>query len=41
MLASPGENVATGASLSRGKILLQSEGSEVYYRRIDLEPLTR
>ena len=34
-------NVATGASLTKGKILLQSEGAEVYYRRIDLEPLTR
>jgi hypothetical protein len=34
-------NVATGSTLSKGKILLQSEGAEVYYRRIDLEPLTR
>ena len=34
-------NVATGSGLSHGKILLQSEGAEVYYRRIDLEPLTR
>jgi Domain of Unknown Function (DUF1080) len=34
-------NVATQTSLSSGKILLQSEGAETYYRRIDLEPLTR
>jgi hypothetical protein len=34
-------NVATGATLTEGKILLQSEGAELYVRRIDLEPLAR
>jgi hypothetical protein len=34
-------NVATKSSLSKGKILLQSEGAEVFYRKVDLEPLTR
>ncbi len=29
----------TEASLTRGKINLQSEGAEVYYRAIVLEPL--
>jgi hypothetical protein len=32
-------NKCTGASLSRGKILFQSEGAEVFFRRIDLWPI--
>jgi hypothetical protein len=32
-------NEATDASVSEGKIMLQSEGAEIYFRRIDLEPL--
>jgi hypothetical protein len=32
-------NVGTNASLTDGKIMLQSEGAEIYFRRIDLEPL--
>ena len=34
-------NAGVGASLTKGKILIQSEGAEVFFRRIDLEPLTR
>jgi hypothetical protein len=34
-------NVGTRSSLTRGKILIQSEGAEMYIRRFDLEPLTR
>jgi hypothetical protein len=33
-------NQATAASPSRGKILFQSEGAEVFFRRIDLLPLS-
>lgn len=29
----------TDSSLTEGKIMLQSEGAEIYFRRIDLEPL--
>lgn len=32
-------NIGTSASLTRGKILFQSEGAEVFFRRIDLVPL--
>jgi hypothetical protein len=32
-------NEGTGASVTRGRILLQSEGAEVFYRKVDLEPL--
>ncbi|HNV01933.1 MAG TPA: DUF1080 domain-containing protein [Vicinamibacterales bacterium] len=32
-------NEATRSSLTEGKILIQSEGAEIYFRRIDLEPL--
>jgi hypothetical protein len=34
-------NEGTRSSLSEGKILIQSEGAEIYFRRIDLEPLRR
>jgi 3-keto-disaccharide hydrolase len=32
-------NAATGCSFTDGRIMLQSEGAEIYFRRIDLEPL--
>jgi hypothetical protein len=32
-------NAGTNASLTEGKIMIQSEGAEIYFRRIDLEPL--
>lgn len=32
-------NEGTRSSLTEGKILLQSEGAEIYFRRLDLEPL--
>jgi hypothetical protein len=32
-------NEATRSTFTEGKILLQSEGAEIYFRRIDLEPL--
>jgi hypothetical protein len=34
-------NAGTDASLTEGKIMLQSEGAEIYFRRIDLEPLSK
>lgn len=34
-------NQGTGASHTRGKILFQSEGAEVFFRRIDLLPLKK
>jgi Domain of Unknown Function (DUF1080) len=34
-------NVGTKVSPSRGKILFQSEGAEVFFRRIDLKPLKK
>lgn len=34
-------NHGTGASLTRGKILFQSEGAEVFFRRIELQPLKK
>jgi len=34
-------NEGTRSSLTEGRILLQSEGAEIYFRRIDLEPLKR
>ena len=33
-------NEGTRSSLGEGRILVQSEGAEIYFRRIDLEPLT-
>ncbi len=32
-------NEGTDASLTDGKIMLQSEGAEIYFRRVDVEPL--
>jgi hypothetical protein len=34
-------NVGTKASHTKGKILFQSEGAEVFFRRIDLQPLKK
>ena len=34
-------NEGTRSSLTEGQILVQSEGAEIYFRRIDLEPLRR
>ena len=34
-------NEGTRSSLTEGRILVQSEGAEIYFRRIDLEPLGR
>jgi hypothetical protein len=34
-------NVGTKASHTKGKILFQSEGAEVFFRRIDLKPLKK
>jgi hypothetical protein len=30
---------ATNSSLTEGKIMVQSEGAEIYFRRIDVEPI--
>jgi hypothetical protein len=32
-------NEGTDSSLTEGKIMIQSEGAEIYFRRLDLEPL--
>ena len=32
-------NAATNSSFTGGRIMLQSEGAEIYFRRVDLEPL--
>lgn len=32
-------NKGTGASLTKGRIVLQSEGAEVFYRKVELHPL--
>ena len=32
-------NAGTGASLSSGRIMLQSEGAEIFFRRVELSPL--
>lgn len=34
-------NEGSKASLTEGRILIQSEGAEIYYRKIDLEPLAK
>ncbi len=34
-------NAGSGSSLTKGKILVQSEGAEMYIRRFDLEPINR
>lgn len=34
-------NKGTGADPARGKILFQSEGAEIFYRRIEIRPLPR
>ncbi|HEY1379116.1 MAG TPA: family 16 glycoside hydrolase, partial [Gemmataceae bacterium] len=32
-------NAGTNANLTNGRILLQSEGAEVYFRKVELRPL--
>jgi hypothetical protein len=32
-------NEGTGASVTKGRITLQSEGAEVYYRKVEIQPL--
>ncbi|AMY11448.1 hypothetical protein LuPra_04698 [Luteitalea pratensis] len=34
-------NVGTRPSLTRGKIMIQSEGAEIFVRRVDLYPLPK
>jgi hypothetical protein len=34
-------NEGTNASVTQGRILLQSEGAEVFYRKVELEPLSK
>jgi hypothetical protein len=34
-------NEGTDASVTKGKILLQSEGAEVFYRKVELKPLAK
>jgi hypothetical protein len=34
-------NVGTNSSLTRGKIIFQSEGAEIYFRKIELTPLKK
>ncbi len=34
-------NVGTDSSLSEGKILLQSEGAEIFFRKFEIRPLTK
>jgi hypothetical protein len=34
-------NEGTGASLREGRIMIQSEGAEIYFRKIELHPLAR
>jgi hypothetical protein len=34
-------NEGVRASLTEGKILIQCEGAEIFFRRIDLEPVGR
>jgi hypothetical protein len=34
-------NVGTKSSLTEGKILFQSEGAEIFFRRIEIRPLTK
>ncbi len=34
-------NAATKSTLTKGKILIQSEGAEVFFRKIDLKPLKK
>ena len=32
-------NAGTESSWTEGKIMIQSDGAEIYFRRIDLEPI--
>ena len=34
-------NIGTKSSLTRGKILFQSEGAEILFRKIEIRPLSK
>jgi hypothetical protein len=34
-------NAATGSSLTKGKILIQSEGAEIFFRKIEIRPIVK
>ena len=34
-------NEGTSASVTKGKILLQSEGAEIFFRKVELRPLKK
>ena len=34
-------NVGAGSSLTSGKILFQSEGAEIFFRKIEVRPLRK
>jgi hypothetical protein len=34
-------NAATGSSLTKGKILFQSEGAEIFFRKIEIRPIVK
>jgi hypothetical protein len=34
-------NVGTKSSLTRGKLMFQSEGAEIYFRKIEIRPLIK
>jgi hypothetical protein len=36
-----GVNAGTNANLTKGRILLQSEGAEVFFRKVELQPLRK
>ncbi len=34
-------NIGTRSSLTRGRILIQSEGAEIFFRKIEVRPLIK
>ena len=34
-------NIGTNSSLSRGKLMFQSEGAEILFRKIEIRPLAK
>ncbi len=34
-------NIGTNSSLTRGKIMFQSEGAEILFRKVEVRPLVR
>jgi hypothetical protein len=34
-------NVGTRSSLTRGKIILQSEGAEIFFRKFEIRPIVK